>query len=107
MPRSRTFIAQNFADGEYADEVETINAILAEYSPNLIFSFKHGRDINHTTLTDGQQLNGFKKSACITTKKGLTKTMRNLLDYDSCDPDTVFPKYVAALLACQRCCKLY
>lgn len=89
--RSKQLIAERFADGAYADDPDTVASIIAEFSPNFIWSPKHGRDIDRSTLTDGQMLNGFKRTGCLTTKAGLTKSCKNLGIYEDADPDDMYP----------------
>lgn len=89
---SRQLIAERFADGLYADDPDTVASIIAEFSPNFIWSPKHGRDIDRSTLMDNQMLNGFKRTGCLTTKAGLTKSCRNLGIYEDADPDDMYPK---------------
>jgi len=89
--RSKQLIAERLADGAYADDPDTVATILAEFSPNFIWSPKHGRDIDRSTLLDSQMLNGFKRTGCLTTKAGLTKSCKNLGIYEDADPDDMYP----------------
>jgi tubulin monoglycylase TTLL3/8 len=92
LERSRALIAERFAGGTYSDEVELVNLVLSEYPPNFIWSPKRGRDVDMQTLLDSQHLNGFGKTSCLTTKAGLTKSLRNLTVFESADPDTIYPR---------------
>ena len=50
------------------------------------------KDVNHKALEDHQIVNHFPKSTSITTKIGLSRSMKQLLAWTSIDPDTFFPK---------------
>ncbi|KAL4480394.1 hypothetical protein ABPG74_020910 [Tetrahymena malaccensis] len=50
------------------------------------------KDIDYENLKDFQIVNHFQKSACITTKVGLCKSLRNLVWHENVDIDTFYPR---------------
>jgi tubulin monoglycylase TTLL3/8 len=51
-----------------------------------------GREIDYGNLQDFQLVNHFEKNGVITTKIGLTKSLRNLMWIDDTSEDNFYPK---------------
>ena len=59
------------------------------------FNFKYtlqSREINYDTIHDHQLVNHFQKAGCLTTKIGLTKSLRNLKWIKDISEDNFYPK---------------
>ena len=50
-----------------------------------------GKHIDHRQLEEGQTVNHFFKSTSITTKIGICRSMKDLVNHTPVDPDTFFP----------------
>jgi tubulin monoglycylase TTLL3/8 len=52
-------------------------------------------ELGHAELWASQVVNGFVRCGCLTTKVGLTRTLRELAWCDSANADTFFPRWDA------------
>ena len=58
---------------------------------DLLWTLKNS-DVRHNDLTPQQIVNHFQKAASITTKVGLTHSLKNLIWFNSVDIDTFYPR---------------
>jgi tubulin monoglycylase TTLL3/8 len=51
-----------------------------------------GKDIDQGGLAEGQIVNHFEKNTALTTKVGISRTLRNLIWFNNVDIDTFYPR---------------
>lgn len=77
--------------GEFALDESVLQNTLTTFYPNFIWSPKQSKTVAHTSLRDDQQVNAFRRNGCISTKVGLTRTLRDVGLFDSATAETFYP----------------